>query len=150
INEWRELAKGRKVSDPLNSQPHDLGNSQTARELGVDEKAVRNASKIACITPEAKEAARNAGIADNQSKLLKVAGAAPEKQASAVHELAAQRPPEAMKAPLERLSVGTHEAQEPRELTSAEQDQILNLVIRLLKTVDSSHEKKFYKYYFKN
>jgi len=28
----------------LNRQPHELGNSQTARELGVNEKAVRNAS----------------------------------------------------------------------------------------------------------
>ena len=42
------------------------------------------------------------------------------------------------------------EAREPRALTSAEQDQILNLVIQLLKTVDHSHEKKFYKYYVSN
>jgi ParB family chromosome partitioning protein len=88
IDEWRELAKGRKLSDPLNSQPHDLGNSQAARELGVDEKAVRNASKVASITPEAKEAARNAGIADNQSKLLKVANTKPEHQVEVVQELA--------------------------------------------------------------
>jgi hypothetical protein len=32
-------------------------------------------------------------------------------------------------------------------LTSVEQDQILNLVIRLLKAVDGPHEKKFHKYY---
>jgi hypothetical protein len=42
------------------------------------------------------------------------------------------------------------EAPAPRELTSAEQDQILNLVIRLLKTVDGPHEKKFHKYYVGN
>jgi hypothetical protein len=67
--------------------------------------------------------------------------AAPEKQV-----LAAQRPPEAMKA-LERLSVEANEAQ---GLTSARQDQILHLVIRLLKTVDHPHQKKFYKYYVSN
>jgi hypothetical protein len=42
------------------------------------------------------------------------------------------------------------EAPERRELTSAEQDQILNLVLRLLKTVDHQHEKKFHEYYVSN
>jgi hypothetical protein len=42
------------------------------------------------------------------------------------------------------------EARERRALTSGEQDQILNVVIQLLKTVDHSHEKKFYKYYVAN
>jgi ParB family chromosome partitioning protein len=88
INEWRELAKVRKVSAPLNHRPHDLGHRQTARDLGVDEKAVRGASKIASIAPEAKAAARNAGIDNNQSKLLKVAAAPAEQQVSAVHKIA--------------------------------------------------------------
>jgi ParB-like chromosome segregation protein Spo0J len=91
IEEWRELAKARKISDPLNRQPHELGNSQTARELGIDEKAVRNASKIASITPEAKEAAREAGIDNNQSKLRKVAAAPAEQQVEAVHKIAGAR-----------------------------------------------------------
>jgi ParB family chromosome partitioning protein len=94
INEWRELAKVRKDSAPSNHQPTETGNRETARELGIDEKAVRNASKIASIIPEAKEAAREAGINDNQSKLLKVAAEAPEKQVATVHELATQKAPE--------------------------------------------------------
>jgi hypothetical protein len=49
------------------SQPKDKGNSATARELGVDEKEVRNASKIANIAPDAKEAAHKAGSTDNKS-----------------------------------------------------------------------------------
>jgi hypothetical protein len=42
------------------------------------------------------------------------------------------------------------EAQKQPAFTSAEQDQILNLVIRLLRTVDQSHGKKFYKHYVAN
>jgi hypothetical protein len=42
------------------------------------------------------------------------------------------------------------EARERRALTSGEQDQILNVVIQLLKSVDASHEKKFHKYYVAN
>jgi ParB family chromosome partitioning protein len=75
VDEWRQLAKVRKLSAPSNTQPAESGAREAARELGVDEKTVRNASKIASITPEAKEAARNAGIDDNQSNLLKVAAA---------------------------------------------------------------------------
>jgi ParB/RepB/Spo0J family partition protein len=92
IAEWRVLAKVRKTSAPANVQPTESGNREAARELGIDEKAVRDAVKIAeKITPEAAEAAREAGIDDNQSKLLKVAAAAPERQVETVHKLAGAR-----------------------------------------------------------
>jgi hypothetical protein len=42
------------------------------------------------------------------------------------------------------------EAQEPRELTSDEQDQILNLMLRLVMSVDHPHRKKFYKHFVAN
>jgi hypothetical protein len=42
------------------------------------------------------------------------------------------------------------EAQEPRGFTSGEQDQILSVVIELLKTVDHRHQKKFHKFYIGN
>jgi hypothetical protein len=42
------------------------------------------------------------------------------------------------------------EAQEPRALTSAEQDQILHLALQLLMTVDHPHRKKFYKHFVSN
>jgi ParB family chromosome partitioning protein len=87
INEWRELAKVRKLSAPSNNQPAESGVRETARELGVDEKAVRNASKIASIARAAKQAARNAGIDDNQSKLLKVAAAPAEQQVATVEKI---------------------------------------------------------------
>jgi ParB family chromosome partitioning protein len=88
IDEWRELAKVRKLSAPSNNQPAESGAREAARELGVDEKTVRNASKIASIIPEAQEAARNAGIDDNQSKLLKVAAAPAEEQVAVVEQVA--------------------------------------------------------------
>lgn len=90
IEEWRELAaeQVRKVSAPQGGhQPTNDGNRAAAEALGVDEKAVRDAGKIAHITPEAKEAAEEAGIDDNQSKLLEVAKEAPEKQVAKVYEL---------------------------------------------------------------
>jgi ParB family chromosome partitioning protein len=91
IHEWRELAKVRKLSAPSNHQPAGSGARETARELGVDEKTVRNASRIASIIPEAKEAARNEGIEDNQSKLLQVAAAPRMQQVATVRKLAAAK-----------------------------------------------------------
>jgi hypothetical protein len=61
------------------------------RDLGIEHTEAVRAVKIASITPEAKEAAREAGIDDNQSKLLKVAAEAPERQVETVHKLAGAR-----------------------------------------------------------
>jgi ParB/RepB/Spo0J family partition protein len=83
IEEWRELVL--KVSTP--EQPREAGIRKTADELGIDPAAVVHARKIASITPEAKEAAQEAGIDDNQSKLLQVAKEAPERQVAKVIEL---------------------------------------------------------------
>jgi ParB-like chromosome segregation protein Spo0J len=44
-----------------------------ARELGIEHREARRAVSIARITPEAREAAREAGLDDNQSALLRVA-----------------------------------------------------------------------------
>jgi ParB family chromosome partitioning protein len=92
IEEWRVLAeeadKGKpQVGVNLGGRP-SRGKKTTATELGVSEQAVERAEKIASITPAAKDAAKEAGIDDNQSKLLKVAAAEPEKQVEAVKEAA--------------------------------------------------------------
>jgi ParB/RepB/Spo0J family partition protein len=87
IEEWRELVL--KVSTP--EQPREAGIRKTADELGIDPAAVVHARKIASITPEAKEAAQEAGIDDNQSKLLQVAKEAPERQVAKVIELVTPR-----------------------------------------------------------
>jgi ParB family transcriptional regulator, chromosome partitioning protein len=85
IEEWRALTSEKvgKLSPP-GSQPNEMGIRKTAEELGVDKKEVQNSSKIASIIPEAQEAAREAGLDDNQSALLKVASAPADKQVEAV------------------------------------------------------------------
>jgi len=76
IEEWRELTveKVSQVETPLGgAQPHDVGVSKTAQELGITRDEVRRAHKIATIAPEALEAARELGLDNNQSALLEAA-----------------------------------------------------------------------------
>jgi ParB family chromosome partitioning protein len=90
IEEWRKLseqeAKGAQVAHPGGKQPHDAGVSKVADALGVTRREVERSRDIASITPEAKEAAIEAGIDDNQSKLLQVAREEPAKQVGAVYK----------------------------------------------------------------
>ena len=60
IEEWRALAeKVTNVSSPIGgSQPAEAGIRKTARELGVSQKTVQNAAKIASLPPEVKEQAK--------------------------------------------------------------------------------------------
>ncbi len=91
IEEWRRLTaekKGAQLVHPCGEQPHDIGVSATAKELGVSRPEVQRSAKIAGLTEEAKQAAREAGIDDNQSALLKVASYADEDQVEAVAEIA--------------------------------------------------------------
>ena len=67
------------------------GKSNAAKQLGITRQELQRAEKIASIIPEAQAAAVGAGIADNQSGLLKVAEAAPEKQVEAVRNVARKR-----------------------------------------------------------
>jgi hypothetical protein len=83
IEEWRELVS--QLATP--SQPAERGIRKTAEALGVSTREVQRAEEIAHITPEAKVAATEAGIDDNQSKLLQVAKEAPERQVAKVIEL---------------------------------------------------------------
>jgi len=88
IARWVELSKVTQLASPSNVQPNETGKRSAAKTLGVSQRDVQRAVKVASITPEAKAAAREAGIDDNQSKLLEVAKAEPERQAAVVHELA--------------------------------------------------------------
>ena len=58
------------------------GTRAAAREIGVEHKAARRAEQIASLTPEAKAAAQETGLDDNQSVLLEASKRAPEDQAS--------------------------------------------------------------------
>ncbi len=96
VAEWRRLKKekGGQVDHPSvgGTQPHDKAISATARELGVGRKEVARAAKIASLTPEAKEAARETDAANNQSALLAAAKeTSPEAQVESLQRQAAIR-----------------------------------------------------------
>lgn len=67
------------------------GINAAVRELGVTRQEGQRAVAINAIVPEAKEAAIAAGLADNQSALLKVAAAPPADQPAKVEDLARHR-----------------------------------------------------------
>jgi hypothetical protein len=81
-------------SAPLpNAQPHDKGISPVANETGASRREVRDAVKIETqVTPEAKEAARDAGLIDNNSAMLEVASVATHEQPAKVREIATKKP----------------------------------------------------------
>lgn len=98
IAEWVRLT-GERVSGQSVQKPHggrpEGGVAQAARELpisgGTDEakrKNVERAVKIAALAPEAKEAARQTGLDNNQSALLAAAKAEPAAQVSVLREIA--------------------------------------------------------------
>ena len=91
IAEWIKLTT-EKVSSQVETKPQcgrpESGVSAAARELGIGKAEAHRAVKIARITPEAKEAAHEAGLDDNQSALLKVAAAPAQTQVEAVDTIA--------------------------------------------------------------
>ena len=63
------------------------GVNAAARELGISKTDAHRAVKVAALSPEAKEAARDAGLADNQAALLDAAKEKePERQVAAIRE----------------------------------------------------------------
>ncbi len=96
INEWLKLVtekrKAGQLAQPGGEQPHDKGISGAARELNITREEVRRAAKIAGISSKAKEKARQAGLADNQFALMRIAKEpTPEAQVAQVEEIAARR-----------------------------------------------------------
>jgi ParB family chromosome partitioning protein len=95
IDEWRVLTEVRQVSAKLEETSSKGGRpgavAETARDLGVSESEARRSVKIASISDDAKDAAKAAGLDDNQSVLLKVAAAPVETQADVVAEIAEAR-----------------------------------------------------------
>jgi phage N-6-adenine-methyltransferase len=82
--------KAAQVAPPSNVQPHDKGIKAAVRFLGVERTAVQRAIKIASTTPDAAAAAKEVGLDDNQSALLKIASAPADQQVAKVAELAAK------------------------------------------------------------
>lgn len=69
-----QLAQKLSNRGRVNEGRPEGGLSAASRELGIDRDKARRAVTIASISEEAKEEAIKAGIADNQSALLRVAG----------------------------------------------------------------------------
>lgn len=79
VARWVELADGvsaqlgQKSSKGRPEGRPEGGDAKAARELNLDRKEVQRAKKIADLSPEAKAAAQEAGLADIQSALLAAA-----------------------------------------------------------------------------
>ena len=87
---WVELVDQRNtVSAQLGQKlgRPEGGDSKAARDLNISRQQVERAKKIAGISDEAKEAAKDAGIDNNQSKLLAVASVPTESQVAKAYEL---------------------------------------------------------------
>lgn len=96
IEEWRRLCEQRKVrtvdAPSGGRQPKERGQRAAARELGVSEGAIRKAAKVASLSDEAKQVARDEGLDDNQSALLDAARESdPSAQVVRLQTRAAQR-----------------------------------------------------------
>lgn len=99
VAEWIKLTEeseaASKVFQPetvsKGGRGHKGGVRAAARDLGIDSVDAHRAVKVASLTDEAKEVAREVGLDDNRSALLEVAKAPKEKQAEAVREIAARK-----------------------------------------------------------
>jgi ParB family transcriptional regulator, chromosome partitioning protein len=81
--------KAKRDAHPGGRQPNDKGISKTAKVLGTSRDDVRRSKEIASISSDAKEAAIEAGLANNEMALLKVAKVPrTADQVRKVHELA--------------------------------------------------------------
>ena len=94
---WIDLTKAQAdiQAQPGGAQPNDQGIRKTARALGISKDKASRAKKIDGICDDAKEAARNAGLDNNQSALLSVASRPRAEQAAHVEKIAEakQAPP---------------------------------------------------------
>ena len=75
-NEWLQASQDQagQIAQPSGGhQPNDKGISKTARTLEVSRRELKRAQIIAGISPEAKRKARELGLHNKQSALLKIA-----------------------------------------------------------------------------
>jgi ParB-like chromosome segregation protein Spo0J len=95
IGRWAELtaAKVGQVDPPSGgAQPAEKGVRKVARELNLERKDVERAVKVASMSPEAKQAACDAGLDDNRNALLAVAKeATPEAQVAKVRAISSAK-----------------------------------------------------------
>jgi len=91
VAEWVRLSETVSAQlAPKIGRP-ESGTNKASRELGIDRTEAQRSIKVDSLSPEAKEAARTAGLDDNQSALLRAARVEPERQAATIREIAEAR-----------------------------------------------------------
>lgn len=122
IAEWVRLTEEALAQQPAQLAPpvKKHGHSQqpgginaAVRELGIDRTEAQRSVNVSRLPEAAKEAAREVGLADNQSALLKAARAAPEDAAEVIRGIADLKTAKAARLLTEE------EAKEVRKLNSA-------------------------------
>ena len=101
IARWVELVEAKKAAeemrqaDAFSKQGAGRGNEggvrAASRDLGLSEPDARRAVKVAGLSDEAKEAAREVGLDDNRTALLGAAKAEPAQQAAVIRGMAEKR-----------------------------------------------------------
>lgn len=82
-------AKSKTASNPKGAGRKPSGIRAASRELNIEPEAARRAVKVASLTDEAKQVAREVHLDDNRSALLQAAKAAPEEQPAILRTIAA-------------------------------------------------------------
>jgi ParB-like chromosome segregation protein Spo0J len=91
VAEWIELCDKGISGQVVQKRGRPKGGvSAASRELGIGRKEAERAVKIASITREANEAAREAGLDDNQRALLQIAAAPASQQVATVESISAK------------------------------------------------------------
>jgi ParB family chromosome partitioning protein len=144
VAEWIRLTE-KEVSAQVAPKPQggrpESGIRAAARELGIERTDAQRSIKIDSITPEAKEAAREAGIDKNQSKLLAVAGRPPEQQVAGIVEIAkrARRSPDRRQAEKRRREDARQAARDSQRRSQAEHDAaITSMAVLVLELAEPS------------
>jgi len=72
IAEWERLVGKNQPAQVAHPDPRyeKRGQSEAARQLGLDRDDVRRAFKVASLTEEAQQTAHDVGLADNRAALL--------------------------------------------------------------------------------
>jgi ParB family transcriptional regulator, chromosome partitioning protein len=95
VSEWAEMTKAQPAQlAPAKPQYEKGGINDAARQLGIERTDVQRAVKIASLSPEAQDAAVEAGLDNNQAALLDAAQyEEPEAQVEALKKRKKKDPP---------------------------------------------------------
>ena len=96
VARWVSLVEERAVSSQIETKPKggrpESGVNAASRELGIERNDAHRATKVAGLSDQAKETAREVGLDNNRTALLAAARqSTPEAQASYLHKQAEQK-----------------------------------------------------------